>query len=110
MSASIKAFTEADLENDDNLIVVDCYTPQCGPCKKLLPHLEKLNHSFKEQKAPVKIRKLNCHEELDLAHRWEIESVPTFILLRNGEKVAMVVPGRGDIMDDLQNTISKCFK
>lgn len=54
----------------------------CGPCKKVRPVVEQIN-----QDSPVKFKLIDVDSELDLVKAFEIKSVPTFILIKDGEVV-----------------------
>lgn len=54
----------------------------CGPCKKVRPVVEQIN-----QDSPVKFQLIDVDSEIDLVKAFEIKSVPTFILIKDGEVV-----------------------
>ncbi len=54
----------------------------CGPCKKVRPVVEQIN-----QDSPVKFKLIDVDSELDLVKAFEIKSVPTFILIKDGEVI-----------------------
>lgn len=54
----------------------------CNPCKKVRPVVEEIN-----QDSPVKFQLIDVDSELDLVKAFEIKSVPTFILIKDGEVV-----------------------
>lgn len=54
----------------------------CGPCKKVRPVVEQIN-----QDSPIKFQLIDVDSELDLVKAFEIKSVPTFILIKDGEVV-----------------------
>lgn len=54
----------------------------CGPCKKVRPVVEQIN-----QDSPIKFKLIDVDSELDLVKAFEIKSVPTFILIKDGEVV-----------------------
>ena len=64
-------------------VVVDFWASWCGPCKMLAPVL----HEFADEHAEVKVGKVNVDEEMDLAMRFGVSSIPTLILFKNGEAV-----------------------
>ena len=76
-------------ENFDALIsgeltIVDFFATWCGPCKMLSPVLEELANDRSE----VKIVKIDVDENQNLAKTYGVMSVPTMILLKNGEAIA----------------------
>lgn len=54
----------------------------CGPCKKVRPIVEQIN-----QDSTVKFQLVDVDSEIDLVKVFEIKSVPTFILIKDGEVV-----------------------
>eukprot|EP00798_Chlamydomonas_sp_ICE-L_P015252 gene15252-21334_t len=71
-------------ENKDTLVIVDCYTDWCGPCKLIYPELVKLA----EERTDIKIVKFNCNKyNKDLGVKLKIRVAPTFLLYMNGEMV-----------------------
>lgn len=68
-------------------ILVDFWAEWCGPCKMLTPVLEELDA---EAKGFV-IGKVNVDENLTLASRFGIASIPTLVLFKEGRKVAQTV-------------------
>ena len=62
-------------------VLVDFYADWCGPCKMLSPILEEIN----DEDENVKIIKVNIDDSRFLAKYYQIQSIPTLILLRNGQ-------------------------
>lgn len=68
-------------------VLVDFYADWCGPCKMMGPVVEKLSESYADK---VKIGKLNVDESDDIASRYGVMSIPTFILFKDGQAVQSV--------------------
>jgi thioredoxin 2 len=66
-------------------VLVDLWAPWCGPCRMVSPALEALAHSFAGR---VKLVKVNVDEAPALSQRFDARSIPTLLLLRDGEVVA----------------------
>jgi len=74
-------------EINSEIVLVDFYADWCGPCKMLAPILESLN----EDRANIKIVKVNVDEAHDIAKSYGIMSIPTLILFKNGKMVSKKV-------------------
>lgn len=72
-------FQELVLESKEP-VLVDFWATWCGPCMMLSPIVEELAETHK-------VGKVNVDEELELAHRYGITSIPTLILFENGQAV-----------------------
>lgn len=68
----------------NNLVLVDFFASWCGPCKMLSPILDEV---VKEQQ-DFSIVKVNVSEEEDLAQQYNVFSIPTLMVFKDGEVVA----------------------
>ena len=62
-------------------VLVDFYADWCGPCKMMGPVVEEIAG----EEAEIKVCKINIDEEMGLAQRFGVMSIPTFIAFKNGE-------------------------
>jgi len=79
------------LETSDKLVLVDFWAEWCGPCRALAPTLERLTEKYGDQ---VQFAKVNVDELPELADRFSVRSIPTLVLLREGENLERLVGAR----------------
>lgn len=72
---------EQDVLNQTGLVLVDFYAPWCGPCKMVGPILAEIG---KNHEGYVEIKKVNVDNDQNLAKTYQIRSIPTVILFKNG--------------------------
>ena len=91
MAGQIVEVTDASFEvevlESDTPTVVDFWAPWCGPCRVVSPILEQIN----AERDDLRVVKLNVDENPNTAVRFEILSIPTMILFKNGEIAKKVV-------------------
>lgn len=63
-------------------VLVDLYADWCGPCKAMAPVVDAL---AKEYEGRVKVGKLNVDENQEIASRYGVMSIPTFLMIKDGE-------------------------
>lgn len=66
-------------------VLVDYWAPWCGPCKMIAPVLSKL---AEDNEGKIKIGKVNVDDFPTLAQSFNVSSLPTLLLFKNGEVVA----------------------
>ncbi len=82
--------------NDDNftstisngVTLVDFYADWCGPCRMIAPILDELSAQFAGK---AKIAKLDIESAQDTTTNYQVTSIPTVILFKNGKEVSRVV-------------------
>jgi thioredoxin 1 len=89
MATNVTADTfEQEVLQSEKAVIVDFWAEWCGPCRAVSPMLERI---VEERSDDVKLVKVNVDEQLDLAQRFGVASVPTIILFRDGEPAAAAV-------------------
>lgn len=87
MNITSKNFDEEVL-NSKIPVLVDFWASWCGPCKMMLPVVEEIE---KEMEGKAKICKVNVDEERDLAMKYDIMSIPTFLVFKDGKVVNSIL-------------------
>ena len=79
---------ENEVLNSDKPVLLDFYADWCGPCKMLAPVL----HEIAEENADtLKVGKINVDEQMELAMRFQVSSIPMLVVFKNGKAVAKSV-------------------
>jgi len=69
-------------------VVIDLWAPWCGPCRFVSPILDELAHDYAGR---LKVVKVNVDDNQGLARRFDAMSIPTMVILRDGQVVNRIV-------------------
>ncbi len=78
---------QAEVIESGQPVLVDFWAPWCGPCRVIAPHLEELN----EEQDNLRVVKLNVDDNQQTAAQYEVLSIPTLILFKNGQVAKRVI-------------------
>ena len=81
---------QEEVLNSDKPVLLDFWAPWCGPCRMVAPMVEEIA----AERPDIKVGKVNVDEEQDLARRFGVISIPTLVVVKNGEVVNQSVGAR----------------
>lgn len=77
-----------EVEESLGIVLVDFYATWCGPCQIMAPIIEELISENKD--ANVKIGKLNIDEAQDISTKYNVMSIPTLMLFKDGKTISRI--------------------
>jgi len=100
---SDSTFDEA-VAGSDTPVLVDFWAEWCGPCKMVAPTLAEIAG---EQRGKLTVAKLNVDDNPDIARRYEVMSIPTLLVFKDGKPAKRIVgaKGKGALLQDLDEFI-----
>ena len=72
-----------EILNSDKKVLLDFWAPWCGPCRMVVPIMEEIA----DERPDIKVGKINVDEEVELASQFGIMSIPTLVVIKNGNIV-----------------------
>ena len=109
MSANITALTDQtfdeQIKSSDRAVLVDFWAEWCGPCKMIAPILQEIAAEHADK---LTVAKLNVDDNPQIALRYEVMSIPTMIVFKDGEPVSRLVGARpkGRLLSDLTEVLA----
>lgn len=93
--SNVAEFTDESFETDvlksAQPVLVDFWAPWCGPCRQIAPMIDEL---AAEYKGSISFGKVNVDENQDSAMKYDVQSIPTLIVFKNGQPVQRVQGGQ----------------
>ncbi|HLG92516.1 MAG TPA: thioredoxin [Acidimicrobiales bacterium] len=83
---------DEQVRSSDQPVLVDFWAEWCGPCKMIAPILEELAD---QESSRLRVAKLNIDENREVPRRFEVLSIPTLILFKDGQPQHRIVGARG---------------
>jgi thioredoxin 1 len=103
MGTGITALTDHTFDEEiggaDVTVVVDFWAEWCGPCRMVAPVLEEI---AAEHEGRIRIAKLNVDDAPEIARRYEIMSIPTLLVFKDGvlKKRLIGAKGKGQLLNE----------
>ena len=74
---------EEEVLKSEKAVLVDFYAEWCGPCKMLAPVIDQIA----KENEDIKVAKVNVDEAQELAEKYGVMSIPTLVVIKNGEEI-----------------------
>ena len=96
MTTVTKDNFQQEVEKHEGLLVIDLYADWCGPCRMMSPIIDEIA----QENTDIKVGKVNVDENQDLAMKYNVMSIPTIIIFKNGKvhKQFVGVTGKDSIL------------
>ncbi len=102
---SVIKFNESNFEKEvlksDKKVLVDFYADWCGPCKMMSPIIEKIAEEIGDT---AKVGKVNSDENMNLAQKYNIMSIPTIMIFKDGMPIKTFIglTDKNEILNELK--------
>ncbi|MGN1456920.1 MAG: thioredoxin [Acutalibacteraceae bacterium] len=92
---------DSEVLNSDKPVLLDFWAAWCGPCRMVSPIVDEVA----DENPQIKVGKVNVDEQSELAERYNVMSIPTLLLIKNGEVAASSIGYKPK--EDIEQLISE---
>ena len=99
LNVTVETF-EAEVLKNPKPVLVDFWAPWCGPCKMVKPIVEEIAG----ERDDIKVGLINVDEQMELAKKYRVMSIPTLMIFKNGElaKKTMGAMSKDELLEFLE--------
>lgn len=92
---------EEEVLKSDKPVIIDFYADWCGPCRMMSPIIDEI---AEEKAESIKVGKVNVDENQELAMKYGVMSIPTIVIIKNGEvsKTFVGVRNKNEILEAIK--------
>ena len=92
---------EEEVLKSEKMVLIDFYADWCGPCRMMSPIIDEIAEELKES---IKVGKINVDKNQELAIKYDVMSIPTIIIFKNGMpvKTFLGVTDKNEILENLK--------
>ncbi len=81
---------EQEVINSEKTVLIDFWAPWCGPCRMVSPIVDEIA----EENDRIKVGKINVDEQPELAAKFNVMSIPTLVVMKEGKVASSTVGAR----------------
>ena len=81
---------QEEVTRSDKPVLLDFWAPWCAPCRMVVPIIEEIA----DERPDIKVGKINVDEQPELASQFHVMSIPTLVVMKNGQIVNQVMGAR----------------
>lgn len=95
---------KTEVLESNKVVLIDFYADWCGPCKMMSPVIDEIANEVSEN---VKVCKLNVDEAQDIAIQYNVMSIPTLVIIKDGNVVDTLVGlrAKSEVLESINNAL-----